>query len=260
MSSTARNLWRRGSRTAPLWLAALVTLSSGCVATKKDVRTIQSDIAALREQHNRALADLQQSVQAQNRMLLDTVRISIDATRTARGDLSNQLRELRETVRILEALLAQLQQRITDAQRQAEMARQEQARQPVNPPSRTNPDDLYQQAQVRIADKSWASARLLLEQIVSDFPDHPRAADAQYYLGEIAFQEQEYAEAMTALEAVWQRYPNSPRAPSAMYRAGEAAEAARDRVKAREFYQLVVTRHRNSDEASRAAARLRALR
>ena len=220
---------------------------------------LQSEIDQVREQQERLYRDLQTTMRTQDRMLLDTLRNAFDFSRSLSGNLNNQLRELREGIKVLEALVGQTTQRIADAARQAELNRQQQ---PVTPPTpqRTDPEQLYQQAQVRLADKSFASARLLFEQIVSDFPEHPRAADAQYYIGEVYVQEKDYASAYPALEAVWERYPASPRAPYAMFRAGEVAELERDRAKARTYYQLVISRHRGTDEAKRADTRLKALR
>lgn len=261
MSSTVKTMWRRGSRTAPLWLALLTLVSTGCVATKKDVRNLQTQIDLLRAQQERMHTDLLADMRRQDRMLLDTLRNAFDFSRGMSGNLNNQLRELREGIKILEALVGQTQQRLTEAQRQAEAARQQPVPQPVTPDRPSgDPETLYQEAQTKLADKSYATARVIFEQIVSDFPEHPRAADAQFYIGETYYQEKDFAAAYSELERVAERYPTSPRAPGALFRAGAIAEEQRDREKARRFYNLVVSRYRNTDEARRAQDRLRALR
>src|SRR5688572_22594346 len=96
--SPLNNLWRRGFRTAPLWLAVLTMLSTGCVATKGDMRLLQTDLAAMRLRQD----SLHRELQRQDRMLLDTLRSSADFARSVSGRMNNDVRELKEMVRVLE--------------------------------------------------------------------------------------------------------------------------------------------------------------
>ena len=258
--SEMTNLWRRGFRTAPLCLAAATLLASGCVATKGDVRMLQGDLAALQARQDSLQRVQQRDLQRQDRMVLDSLRSSAEFMRNMSGTINNKLRELTETMKVLEALVGQTQQRIAEARAEQQAAAQ-QVTQPVTPPAGNSqsPDDLYREAMSKFNEKSYATARLIFEQILADFPQHVRAADAQYHLGEAYAQDGDYEQAYQELERVAAMFPSHPRARMALYRAGAIAEEQRDRARARKYYQQVTGRYAGTDEAREAAKRLRAL-
>ena len=254
--------WRRGSRTAPLWLAALVILSTGCVATKKDVRLLQTDIAAMRARQD----SLHRELQRQDRVLLDTLRNNADFARSMSGRLNNDLRELKQMVQTIEALLGQTQQRIAEARSEVQRLQEaqtaaQQATQPVtSAPTGQSADDLYRVGMTKMEEKSFATARLAFEEILRAYGQHERAADAQLQLAETYALDGDPERAYQEFDRVVEMHPNKPQAPRALFRAGQIAEAERDRTKARSYYNKVVQRYRTSDEASLAQSRLRALR
>ena len=92
---------------------------------------------------------------------------------------------------------------------------------------------------------------------IREFPNDPRAADAQYQIAESYYAEEQRGEALSALELVARQWPSSARAAGALYRAGVIAEEMGNRSRAREYYQDVMQRYPDSDEARQARTRLR---
>ena len=246
---------RRGQLLAPIACVMAVAVS-GC-ATKKDVRTLQMDLASMRAQQD----SLYREIQRQNLLLADSVRGGAELIRTTRAQLSNQIRQLNDVVISLQQLLGQTQQRITELREQAERANQQP--QPVPQPTQTSDqsaEDLYRTGATRLQEKSVTAARLSFEQFLSQYPQHERAADAQFGLAETYALEDELAEAVNQFVRVAEAYPTSGRAPEALYRAGQISEDRNRRTDARTYYQRVVRSYANSPSARLAQQRLDRLR
>jgi tol-pal system protein YbgF len=246
---------RRGLWLAPI--ACMAMLASGCVATKSDVRDIQMDIAALRAQQDSVYREMQR----QNVLLADSVRGGAELIRTTRAQLSNQIRQLNEVVISLQQLLGQTQQRIQELRERAEA---QAAAPPAAPPtsnvSAEGADELYRTGAAKLQEKSAAAARLAFEQFLTQFPQHERAADAQFGLAETYALEEELPDAVEQFVRVAEAYPTSARAPEALYRAGQLSEERKRTTEAKTYYQRVVQRYANSPSARLAQQRLNRLR
>lgn len=251
------NANRRGLLLAPFVCMAM--LSSGCVATKSDVRDIQMDIAALRAQQDSVYREMQR----QNVILADSVRGGAELVRNTRAQLSNQIRQLNEVVISLQQLLGQTQQRIQELRERAEqqaVPQQPVAAQPQPEGSNATADELYRTGATKLQDKSATAARLAFEQFLTQYPQHERAPDAQFGLAETYALEDELPEAVENFVRVAEAYPTSSRAPEALYRAGQLSEERKRTTEARTYYQRVVQRYANSPSARLAQQRLNRLR
>jgi tol-pal system protein YbgF len=256
------SLWRRGFRTAPFWFAAaLLCTTTGCVATKKDVRMLQQELALSRARQD----SLHRELQRQDRAMLDTLRRSNEFARDMQSRLTGQIREVKDLIEVLQQLMGQTQQRISEA-REAVNRLQQQA----PPPAPVTPagtsgggataDTLYNIGLQKYNDRSFSTARAAFEELLREFPTHVLAVDAQYYLAETYAQEGDAARAYQEFEKVVEMHPSHMRARVALFRAGAVAEEKRDRTKARQYYQRLVRDYPNTDEAQQAQARIRALR
>jgi TolA-binding protein len=91
--------------------------------------------------------------------------------------------------------------------------------------------------------------------LVQDYPDHERAPDALYQIGE-TFGSDEPDSASAAWEGVVSAYPDSRVAPRALYSLGLMYERLGDERAARLQYQRVVNGYPRSDEADLARTKL----
>ncbi len=245
---------RRGLLLAPI--ACMAMLMSGC-ATKSDIRNVTNELRAMRAQQD----SLYREIQRQNVILADSVRGGAELVRSTRAQLSNQIGQLNDVVISLQQLLGQTQQRITELRERAE-----QAQSPVPPAGQpeagggTDAEELYRTGATKLQEKSVTAARLAFEQFLSQFPQHERAADAQFGLAETYSLEGELGDAVTHFARVAEAYPTSPRAPEALYRAGQISEERKRTSEARTYYQRVVQRYADAPSARLARQRLNALR
>jgi tol-pal system protein YbgF len=233
---------------------ALVTL--GACATKGDVRTLQTDM--LRMQHHQDSVLLE--IQRQNRLLLDSIRQTMALTVDARGTTANQFRQFEQNMTRFGELVGQvvgslnrIEQRLTGLEQRPGAAAA------ASRPGGGSAGEYYDTGVQMMAGGSFATARMAFQQLVQEFPDHERAPDAQFQIGEAFYREQQWNDAYAAMEAVAERWPQAPRARAALFRAGAIAEERREVPRARGYYNRIVQSYAGTDEARQAQARLRAL-
>jgi tol-pal system protein YbgF len=242
-------------RLRALGTLAAAALLGGC-ATKRDVRTIQQDIRILQQRQDELLRGLQQ----QNRLLLDSIRHTMTLTQDVRGSTAGQLRQFEQNVSQLGNLVSQVMGTLTRIEQQlAALEQRSASRAPAGVAGGGTADEYYESAMQRMSSQSWGTARALFEQLVTEFPDHEQAPNAQYQIGETYYQEKAYADAYRELEKVAQQWPTAPRASNALFRAGAIAEEQRDIPRARQYYAQVRDRYRGTDEGRQAERKLQTL-
>lgn len=248
---------RRGRLLAPIVCMMLAPMLTACVATKSDVRLLRTDLASLQARQDSLYRESLRSMGLQ----ADSVRMLSESLRQARGQLSNQIRQLQEMLITIQELMGTNAQTVRQLREQIE--RQQQVTPPAqSPPATSNTTDaatLYATGRTKLAEKSSTAARVAFEELLASYPQHERAPDAQMGIAETYVQDENLAEAVSNFEKVAQAYPTSDRAPEALYRAGQISEERKRTSDARRFYNMVVTRYSSSPSASLARRRLQAL-
>jgi len=123
----------------------------------------------------------------------------------------------------------------------------------------TDKGEFFALAQAQEGKGERAVARVLYEDFVKRWPSDPRAADANFRLGELWYGDRRYREAILAYGKVAQDFPRSDKAPDALLRTGESMLALDLRDDARGLFEEVVNRYPRSTAAQRAKARLQDL-
>lgn len=246
----------QGRRTT---LLIAVMLSSSACATKSDIRTLQQDIASLQTQQERSMEELGR----QNRLLLDSLRNAMNLQRDAAGQTSHRFQQLETQLTRSEEIVGQLIQYISQLNdRLAATLSQIQSAPSASttlPSQGGTAEEYYTVGVQKLGEGAYATARAAFQAVLSEFPNDPRAADAQYQMAESYYAEDNFSDALSALELVPRQWPSSARAPGALYRAGVIAEEMGERGRAREYYGELRQRYPDSDEARQAAVRLREL-
>jgi len=93
---------------------------------------------------------------------------------------------------------------------------------PVAAGGAADKDTLFQQGKEKLAAGDHETARRIFRQYISQFPQDPRAAQAQLLHGESYFVEKKYAAAIGEFQKVIDNYPRSPAVEEAMYKIGVA--------------------------------------
>ena len=264
---------RRASRRplrALLALAAVAVPLSGC-ATKGDLRDVETQLVNLRARQDTIFLLLTD----QNRAVRDSVFQVLNEVIRTRGDLRNDILRLEQQLIQIQQLAGQtqrsVQQQMSELQRRMDENRADlppgsqppaesgQPQEPVERPSGSGAEELYELGAEQLQRGAAATARMAFEQLLREHPNHPRAPDAQYQVAETLYQEQRLDEALRGFEAVVERYPNSPKAPEALYRAGIIAKERGNFDAARGYFRRVVAGYARSEAARLADEELRRL-
>lgn len=238
-----------------LTVALLLPALAGC-ATKRDLRDLQMEIDSMRISQERML----QEIQRQNASILDS--LSVQEVRL-RGGLTNQLVQIeRQLIQVME-LTGQGQQALSEfreslrSREQTMEAQRQGGEMGVGP---GDPNELFATAQDALQRGSYTTARAGFEEFVRAFPRHPRAPEAQLFLGEALERSDDVQGAFEAYGRVLELYPNATEAPTALYRAA-LIEIQRDSAdRARAMLNQVVAAYPQSPEARLARERLGRMR
>ena len=248
-------------------MTATVTLS-GC-ALKGDVRRVEQQVQQMREETARA--DSARAVQLAHIMsLLDAVQDSLEAQQalllTARGEIRSDITDVQRQLVQIQELTGQSQQRLTELRGQLERRDRVVVEVPPGAPAAgadsgaaalglPPADELYELSLSQLRRGSPGAARAGFRQLLQAYPDHGRAADALFFVGE-SWAGVQPDSAAAAYDEVVRRYPNSARAPSALYKLGLLAEQRGDTAGARVYYQRVLAGYPRSEEAALAREKL----
>lgn len=91
-------------------------------------------------------------------------------------------------------------------------------------PAAVDPGADYDRAYSSIVSGDYAAAETGFKKFLTDFPGDPRAADAQYWLGESYFSRHQYRDAATSYLATYKNHPTSQKAPDSLFKLGLSLE------------------------------------
>jgi tol-pal system protein YbgF len=238
----------------------LVPLLGAC-ATKRDVRDLRDEMAAMRAAQDSSFREMQR----QNRVLLDSLA---DHNARLRGDLNNRFLQVDRQLVQIQELTGQGQQRLQELREQIDArARQEAARQAEAAAagsdtassgggSTAGADELYNTSMASLRRGSLQTARAGFQEFLRAYPNHRQAPDALFYVGETYNEGKDVQNALQTYAQVVQRYPASPRAATALYRAGTIEAGRGNRTEARALFNRVVQSYARSPEATLARDQL----
>jgi len=285
--SIGRVVVGRGRSLAVLLAVPVLLLSStGCFATRGDVRILQQDINTVR-------TESQRSAQAQAQALAETARIlkqvSDSLTRISsrqlafEGDTRGELRRVNEQLLRVQELLGQsaniLRSFRADIESSGRIITQPPAtdlpptsggvtQPPVSPPAAgavtpnpglPGPSQLYQDGMDHFRRSSYASARIAFSDLLLNYPSVDVAPEAQYWIAEAFAAEKNLVAAETAYAAVVSKYPESVRAPDAMYKRALMLLEQGNTAAAKPLLQQLIQRYPRSNAADFAKERLAAI-
>jgi tol-pal system protein YbgF len=277
-------------RLAPVFLMAGAPWAGGaCFATTNDVRVLQSDVQALRQDQARkdsamlqALEELMVSLRRQN----DSLRNISDRLTRTQGDVRGDLYTINQQLLQIQELTGQSQRRLQELRSSIEARQQEAAQAPPTPTTLRDtvrdtvpagapppaaaspavpagapgPNQLFQSSLDQLRRGSPGSARRGFEELLRLYPTSDVAGEAQFYLGEALAAEGNVAAADTAYATVVSKYAQSPRAATALYKRALLLQQRGNIAQARTALNDLVRRYPRSDEAQLARERLRTMK
>jgi tol-pal system protein YbgF len=276
--------------------SVLLLSSTGCFATRGDMRILQGDINTVR-------SESQRSAQAQAQALTETARIlqavSDSLSRLSsrqlsfEGDARGEFRRVNEQLIQVQQLLGQSASIIRSLRADLETAGRTaippSEAVPTPPPSTTTPpatrgstppatrgatppvaevapapgvpgpNTLYQDGQDHMRRGSYASARVAFGDLLLNYPSSDVAPEAQYLIAESYMAERNLPAAETAYAAVVSKYPESLRAAEAMYKRASIFIEQGNVAAAKPLLETIIKQYPRSDVADFAKERLASL-
>ncbi len=239
-------------------MAAALVMSAGC-ATKGDMRAVRVEMRALGARQDSVLAMLaRQSANTQ-----DTLRRQANQLFEIRGDVARQLQLILDELATLRELTGQSQRTIASVRDQLErIQRGAITAGPVGGEvAVTGRAEVTYNTAVQLSQRgNLNTAQRAFEDFLRDFPTHPLAPQALFYLGDILEQQDRLREAIQTFGQIPELHPTAPRVPDALYRMGLLHIDLDERQDGIVFLERVVNTYTDSDAAGLARERLRELR
>lgn len=117
----------------------------------------------------------------------------------------------------------------------------------------------YEEAMVKYRAREYQDAIKAFQVIVTRFPEHDLAVNAQYWTGDSFYQLRAYRAAIDAQKLLIATYPRSAKVPDALLNIGSAQLGLGDAVSARRSWEQLVANFPESRAAVKASDRLKRL-
>src|SRR3989338_8053020 len=272
--------------TASFTFFLLFTAFTGCIAitpeedpVKKDMNSLRQDIATQQQR----LASLEEAVkkglELQKKRLEaaeDTgskdkanIKASLDKIREDMVFLSGKCDEVEAAVKkefdnklvLAQNQLAAIEKRLTSLDERIvvlehpkpspvqEETQKEPDKKDAKPPK---PDTLYSEALTLAKDKEYSDAIEKFTKFISLFPEHDRAQNAQYWIGEMYYAQKDYERAGLEFNEVVKKYPKGKKVPAALLKQGMAFYELGNKKEARLVLEKGMDKYPKTEEANTA--------
>ncbi len=255
---------RPGRALFPLLLSVLLLV--GCVATTKQVESLDARITVLNSRMDRVenrLGKLEKRVE----QLSEAEKSDTAALRSDLADTNVALKQLEDDSRYLKGGIEQAEKGVSDLgdrmdQIETRLTALEQSIKGIQakkPKKAINPQSLYDTALQLFRSGQYLDSLDAFRKFLKEFPDHTLAGNAQYWIGECLYAMGKKKEAILAFDKVVKGYPESPKIPSALLKEGLTFLSLGNRAVAKILLKRVVNDYPDTDQAKIAARELKAL-
>ena len=254
---------------------ALALLLGGCLASKRDVYLLQTQLGTMQAQAARAdTARAAQIAAVLNQLVQSNDSVRSLSARLARlqTTVSTDHYEMGRQILQIQELSGQSQRRLQELRASLEERSQMNAApaplpapaagdttRPAAVPSGPGPAQLFQSSLDQLRRGSGRVARSGFEELLRTYPSSEDAPEAMLYIAETYAAERNQVAADSVYGLVVERYPTSPKAATALYKRAVSFRAAGRTAAARAAFDRVVKEYPRSDEATLAREQLRTL-
>lgn len=233
----------------------------------KDITTLKEySLSAMKESQSSILiqtSDLSKELQTlkgrfdENKYFMDKTIKDLLSERELQqakiAGLENELRELKSKISSQPAENKEMPA-VQEGRKDAETAQPEAKDQKTA--STTDPQKLYDDAQIDFKEKRYVDARQKFEKFSKDFPKHALAPNSYFWLGESYYADKKYEDAILAYEAFLKKYPNHEKTKGAMLKQAFAFVEIGDKKTGKVLLEKVMEKYPNSREADLAEKKI----
>lgn len=250
-------------KTLPAALALALAAAPGCfwATTKSEGDKMRKDIAALQTR----LDEKEQTLDGQIGELKKVLDESSKLLKRNSADLGADVDKLRGDIRTAQGLVTSVNESVTNlvAQSQKDSDRiaaletrlaalESKAPNPANP---TTPEDMWSLGKTAFEAGRWDEARDMFRKLVTQFPTHAKAGDAQYFRAEALAKKGDFDTALGEYQKMVDKYPDHQLADDALFRAGEVAFSQKNCTEARAYLGTLRQKYPKSTLAKQAEAK-----
>jgi TolA-binding protein len=257
--------------------AALLFVAAGCVASKGDIRLLQDEMRATRQQL--ALGDtsiLRADDARRNQInqlstkldrMIDSLGRVASRLGTLSANMSGSFEQMQQQVAQMQAMISQTTRNLQETRSQVQMLSERGT--PATPTVDPNAAPggapsgipgaatLYNSAIESINQGAFATGRRSLDQLLTTYPDDERAPRAMLKIGETYGAERNLSAADSVYRLVADKYPKSDEGGTALYRVGKALWDSGKKGEGRILLNRVIRDHPNTDAARLATETLK---
>ncbi|HEY4305692.1 MAG TPA: tetratricopeptide repeat protein [Gemmatimonadaceae bacterium] len=259
-------------------LAALPFLAASCVASKGDIRLLQDELRATRQQLALGDTSILRADDARRNQIAQ-LSTKLDRAIDSLGKVANRLamlsanasgsfEQIQQQVGQMQAMLGQTTRNLQETRSQVQILSERGTTTTPPPPDPTaapaavvpsgvpGAATLYSSALESINQGAFATGRRSLEQLLTTYPTDDRAPRAMLKIGEAYRAEGNTAASDSVYRVVADKFPKTDEAGLALYRVGKALWDSGKRSEGRILLNRVIRDHPNTDAAQLARATL----
>lgn len=252
---------------------ALIVLAAGC-ASRASVREVaaraelvRAEVAALRQAQQDAVRDDAQA-RADLKALEERVRDLAAAVTASSEELARVRARLTAAEEQLAAVRAELTARAEPAPAPpadrppppADATKPAEKPTPAPPARASGPEAMYSAALATFRAREHGQAVLEFLDFLARYPQHPLAANAQYWIGEAYYVQRDYRQALVEFQRVLEHPNVNGKWADALLKIGMCYDLLLETTQARRAWQRLVAEFPSSPAAVRAREFLRAAR
>ncbi len=240
-------------------LPLLSTLASGCfwVTTKSEGDTLRRDVKSLDTRLAAKEATLDDQIKQLQKVLEDSSKL----LKRNSADLGADVDQLRAEIRTANGLVTAINNGVNElrAEHAKTAARVESLDQRLGqlesgkPSANSSPDDLWRLGSTAFEAARYNDAVDIFKRLVSSFPTHTRADDAQYFRGQSYTNLKDWDKAIATYQQLADKYPDSELADDGLYFAALAAQNLKNCTEARAYLGVLKQKYSKSNVAKTAA-------
>lgn len=240
-------------------LAAVLALVPACseITTKREGTLMRKDIDELKLRLDSKEKVLDDQIAELKRVLDESSKL----LKRNSADLGADVDKLRDELRTAVGLVTASQNEINDLRalitkvagiESRVAALEAKAPNPANP---TTPEEMWNLGKTAFEAQRWDQALEQFRKLVSQFPTHVRAPEAQYFRAESLLKKGDADTAIGEFQKLVEKYPDSQLADDALFRSGEAAYTLKNCTEARAYFATLTKKFPKSPLLKQAVAK-----
>ena len=234
-------------------------LLSGCfwVTTKSEGETLRKDVTSIETRLSVKERSLDDQIKTLQKVLDDSSKL----LKRNSADLGADVDQLRNDVRTANGLVTAVNNSVNELKTElakmtakvdgleARLAQMESGK----PSANSGPDDLWKLGSTAFEAARYNEAIDIFKRLVTSFPTHTRADDAQYFRGQSYTNLKDWDKAIASYQSLVEKYPDSELADDGLYFAAVAAQNLKNCTEARAYLGVIKTKYAKGNSAKTAA-------